>query len=75
LRDERGVRPLGLTRHEAGLQHRIGGIEKQDKTGNISYDPLNHEKMVRPAGGEGGAHRGSASSLSAWIADPQKVSC
>ena len=29
------------------LQHRIGGIEKQDGTGNISYDPLNHEKMVR----------------------------
>ncbi|HXN23972.1 MAG TPA: 2-oxoacid:acceptor oxidoreductase subunit alpha [Candidatus Dormibacteraeota bacterium] len=31
----------------AGLEHRIGGIEKQDVTGNISYDPLNHEKMVR----------------------------
>lgn len=30
-----------------GLEHRIGGIEKQDVTGNISYDPLNHEKMVR----------------------------
>jgi 2-oxoglutarate ferredoxin oxidoreductase subunit alpha len=30
-----------------GLQHRIGGIEKEDKTGNISYDPLNHQKMVR----------------------------
>jgi 2-oxoglutarate ferredoxin oxidoreductase subunit alpha len=30
-----------------GLEHRIGGIEKQDVTGNISYDPLNHEKMCR----------------------------
>jgi 2-oxoglutarate/2-oxoacid ferredoxin oxidoreductase subunit alpha len=30
-----------------GLEHRIGGIEKQDVTGNISYEPLNHEKMVR----------------------------
>ena len=30
-----------------GLEHRIGGIEKQDVTGNISYDPLNHEHMVR----------------------------
>lgn len=30
-----------------GLEHRIGGIEKQDGTGNISYDPLNHEHMVR----------------------------
>jgi 2-oxoglutarate/2-oxoacid ferredoxin oxidoreductase subunit alpha len=30
-----------------GLQHRIGGIEKEDGTGNISYEPANHEKMVR----------------------------
>ena len=46
LRDERGVRPWALP-GQAGLQHRIGGIEKQDRTGNISYDPANHEKMVR----------------------------
>ncbi|KAA2264786.1 2-oxoacid:acceptor oxidoreductase subunit alpha [Solihabitans fulvus] len=30
-----------------GLQHRIGGLEKADGTGNISYDPDNHDKMVR----------------------------
>ena len=30
-----------------GLEHRIGGIEKQDVTGNISYDPENHDHMVR----------------------------
>jgi 2-oxoglutarate ferredoxin oxidoreductase subunit alpha len=30
-----------------GLEHRIGGLEKQDGAGNISYDPLNHERMVR----------------------------
>jgi len=30
-----------------GLQHRIGGLEKQDVSGNVSYDPLNHEHMVR----------------------------
>ena len=30
-----------------GLEHRIGGIEKQDVTGNINYEPLNHETMVR----------------------------
>ena len=30
-----------------GLEHRIGGIEKQDVTGNINYEPLNHENMVR----------------------------
>ncbi|WP_130797416.1 2-oxoacid:acceptor oxidoreductase subunit alpha [Streptomyces otsuchiensis] len=31
----------------AGLEHRVGGIEKQDGTGNISYDPANHDHMVR----------------------------
>ncbi len=30
-----------------GLEHRIGGLEKEDITGNISYDPDNHDKMVR----------------------------
>ncbi|THA84631.1 2-oxoacid:acceptor oxidoreductase subunit alpha [Streptomyces sp. A0592] len=30
-----------------GLEHRIGGIEKQDGAGNISYDPANHDFMVR----------------------------
>ena len=29
-----------------GLEHRIGGIEKADGTGNVSYDALNHEKMI-----------------------------
>jgi 2-oxoglutarate ferredoxin oxidoreductase subunit alpha len=30
-----------------GLEHRIGGLEKEDVTGNVSYDPMNHERMVR----------------------------
>jgi len=30
-----------------GLEHRIGGLEKQDETGNVSYDPDNHDRMVR----------------------------
>jgi 2-oxoglutarate ferredoxin oxidoreductase subunit alpha len=30
-----------------GLMHRIGGIEKEDGSGNISYDPANHERMVQ----------------------------
>ncbi len=45
-RDERLVRrwvPPGTE----GLMHRIGGLEKQDLTGNVSYDPENHEHMVR----------------------------
>jgi 2-oxoglutarate ferredoxin oxidoreductase subunit alpha len=31
----------------AGMQHRVGGLEKADRTGNISYDPANHDFMVR----------------------------
>ena len=31
----------------SGMQHRIGGLEKADKTGNISYDPANHDLMTR----------------------------
>ena len=30
-----------------GLEHRIGGLEKDHDSGNISYDPINHERMVR----------------------------
>ena len=30
-----------------GLTHRIGGLEKQDVSGNVNYEPMNHEKMVR----------------------------
>jgi 2-oxoglutarate ferredoxin oxidoreductase subunit alpha len=30
-----------------GLEHRVGGLEKSDGTGNVSYDPANHERMVR----------------------------
>ncbi|SDC11726.1 2-oxoglutarate ferredoxin oxidoreductase subunit alpha [Geodermatophilus telluris] len=31
----------------AGMQHRVGGLEKADQTGNISYDPANHDLMTR----------------------------
>ncbi len=47
LRDpETLARPWALP-GTAGLEHRIGGIEKADKTGSISYDPDNHDFMVR----------------------------
>jgi 2-oxoglutarate ferredoxin oxidoreductase subunit alpha len=45
-RDERLVRPWAIP-GTAGLEHRIGGLEKEDVTGNVSYDPLNHEHMVK----------------------------
>ena len=37
----------GRSRAPPGLQHRIGGLEKADRTGNISYDPANHDFMTR----------------------------
>ncbi|MBO0853894.1 MAG: 2-oxoacid:acceptor oxidoreductase subunit alpha [Nocardia sp.] len=40
------ARPMALP-GTAGLAHRIGGLEKSDGSGNISYDPANHELMVR----------------------------
>ncbi len=46
LRDEQTLaRPWAIP-GTAGLEHRVGGLEKQDGTGNVSYDPLNHEKMT-----------------------------
>src|SRR6202008_132564 len=45
-RDERLVRPWGVP-GTPGLEHRIGGLEKEDVTGNVSYDPANHEHMVK----------------------------
>jgi 2-oxoglutarate ferredoxin oxidoreductase subunit alpha len=44
-RDEKLSRPWAIPGTK-GLEHRIGGIEKQHETGNISYDPENHEFMV-----------------------------
>jgi len=46
VRDENLVRPWAVP-GTPGLEHRIGGIEKQNITGNISYDPENHQLMVK----------------------------
>lgn len=45
LRDERLSRPWAIP-GTAGLAHRIGGLEKEDGAGNISYDPENHARMT-----------------------------
>ena len=45
-RDEKLVRPWAIP-GTAGLEHRIGGLEKEVDTGNVSYDPENHEKMTK----------------------------
>ena len=47
LRDpDTGARPWAVP-GTAGLEHRVGGLEKADVTGDISYDPANHDAMVR----------------------------
>lgn len=46
VRDERLVRPWAVP-GTPGLEHRLGGLEKQDGTGNVNYEPANHEHMVR----------------------------
>src|SRR5207245_4066722 len=45
LRDENLARPWAVP-GTPGLEHRIGGLEKEDVTGNISYDAENHERMT-----------------------------
>lgn len=45
-RDEKQVRPWAVP-GTPGLEHRVGGLEKQNITGNVSYDPDNHQLMVK----------------------------
>lgn len=47
LRDEDKLNRYWVLPGTPGQEHRIGGIEKEDVTGNVSYDPENHEKMTR----------------------------
>lgn len=46
LRDEKLARPWAVP-GTAGLEHRIGGLEKQNITGNVNYEPENHQLMVK----------------------------
>lgn len=46
LRDEKLARPWAIPGTK-GLEHRIGGLEKENITGNISYEPENHQLMVK----------------------------
>ncbi|HYE54602.1 MAG TPA: 2-oxoacid:acceptor oxidoreductase subunit alpha [Chitinophagaceae bacterium] len=46
MRDEKHVRPWAVP-GTPGLEHRVGGLEKQNITGNVSYDPDNHQLMVK----------------------------
>ncbi|MFQ5840048.1 MAG: 2-oxoacid:acceptor oxidoreductase subunit alpha [Candidatus Methylomirabilales bacterium] len=47
LRDERTLARPWVRPGTPGLEHRIGGLEKEDRTGHVSYLPANHELMVR----------------------------
>ena len=45
MRNEDGARPWAIP-GTPGLEHRIGGLEKADVTGTVSYDPANHDRMI-----------------------------
>ncbi|MBV8066101.1 MAG: 2-oxoacid:acceptor oxidoreductase subunit alpha, partial [Actinobacteria bacterium] len=47
LRDEQTLARPWAVPGTPGLEHRIGGLEKADQTGNVSYDPDNHDLMTR----------------------------
>ncbi|NPA35064.1 MAG: 2-oxoacid:acceptor oxidoreductase subunit alpha [Chlorobi bacterium] len=47
MRDEETLARWWAIPGMEGAQHVVGGLEKEDVTGNVSYDPLNHEKMVK----------------------------
>ena len=47
LRDRETLARVWAIPGTPGLEHRIGGLEKEDVTGNVSYDPVNHEHMTR----------------------------
>jgi 2-oxoglutarate ferredoxin oxidoreductase subunit alpha len=46
IRDPKSMARYWVVPGMAGLEHRIGGLEKEDVTGNVSYDPENHQKMI-----------------------------
>jgi 2-oxoglutarate ferredoxin oxidoreductase subunit alpha len=45
-RDEENLNRYWMIPGDAGFEHRIGGLEKKEGTGNLTYDPLNHELMT-----------------------------
>src|SRR5690606_5270914 len=47
VRDEKTLARPWAKPGTVGLEHRIGGLEKQAETGNVSYDPKNHERMTK----------------------------
>ena len=46
VRDEKTLARQWAVPGTPGLEHRLGGLEKQEGTGNVSYDPQNHERMT-----------------------------
>ena len=56
-RDPQTLARPWVTPGTPGLEHRIGGLEKEDVTGAVSYDAANHQRMVELAGGKDRRHR------------------
>ena len=47
MRDEEFLNRYWMSPGDAGFEHRIGGLEKKENTGNLTYEPLNHQKMTK----------------------------
>ena len=47
MRDEEYLNRYWMHPGDAGFEHRIGGLEKKEGSGNLTYDPLNHERMTQ----------------------------
>ena len=75
LRDETTLARPWAVPGTAGLEHRIGGLEKGDGHGNISYDPANHDLMVRTRAGQGGPDRRRRSRRSRSTTRPARRRC
>lgn len=47
MRDPEFLNRYWMSPGDAGFEHRIGGLEKKENTGNLTYEPLNHQKMTK----------------------------
>lgn len=47
MRDEEYLNRYWMSPGDAGFEHRIGGLEKKENSGNLTYEPLNHQKMTK----------------------------
>src|SRR6266513_1498012 len=75
VRDDETLARLWAIPGTPGLEHRIGGLEKQDLTGNVSYDPENHDLMTRLRAGRRRQGRARSSALPEPVPPQHRRGC